>query len=121
MFGKQAVCISTAAGSGLKSTIKDMADSTFFWGVGRTYSLGVGVAATSWDLVSPKVRARVEKKTTALAEKIQKRAGHVVPSLKTKAFFNIMRMMQKNGWNEADVRYWEEMGWLGKMRPWKNQ
>lgn len=30
MFRKQAVCISTAAGGGMKSTNKDMADSTFF-------------------------------------------------------------------------------------------
>lgn len=30
-----------------------------------------------------------------------------------------MRMLQKNGWNEADVRYWEEKGWKGKARPWK--
>lgn len=34
MFRKQGVCISTAAGAGLKSTNKDMADSLFFWGVG---------------------------------------------------------------------------------------
>ena len=33
MFTKQAVCISTAAGAGMKSTNKDMADSLFFWGV----------------------------------------------------------------------------------------
>ena len=30
MIQKQAVCISTAAGGGMKSTTKDMADSTFF-------------------------------------------------------------------------------------------
>lgn len=30
MFRKQAVCISTAAGGGTKTTNKDMADSTFF-------------------------------------------------------------------------------------------
>ena len=35
MFHKQAVCISTAAGAGMKSTNKDMADSFFYWGVPR--------------------------------------------------------------------------------------
>lgn len=39
MFSKQAVCISTAAGAGMKSTNKDMADSMFFWGIGKTYPL----------------------------------------------------------------------------------
>lgn len=33
MFTKQAVVISTAAGSGTKSANKDIADSMFFWGV----------------------------------------------------------------------------------------
>ncbi|MBR5952121.1 MAG: NAD(P)H-dependent oxidoreductase, partial [Pseudobutyrivibrio sp.] len=32
MFKKQGVCIATAAGAGIKSTIKDMRHSLFFWG-----------------------------------------------------------------------------------------
>lgn len=47
MFCKQAVCISTAAGAGMKSTNQDMKDSTFFWGIAKTYSYGVRVQATS--------------------------------------------------------------------------
>ena len=27
--------------------------------------------------------------------------------------------LQKNGWNEADVRYWKEKGWTEQVRPWK--
>ena len=48
MFTKQAVCISTAAGAGMKSTNKDMADSLFFWGVPKIYQYGVAVQATEW-------------------------------------------------------------------------
>ena len=47
MFGKQAVCISTAAGMGMKNANKDMADSTFFWGCARTYKLGLRAMARS--------------------------------------------------------------------------
>lgn len=47
MFSKQAVCISTAAGRGMKTTNQDMAHSTFFWGVARTYQYGVAVMETS--------------------------------------------------------------------------
>ncbi len=119
MFAKQAVCISTAAGTGMKSTNKDMADSAFFWGCGRIYKLGVSVRAVSWKKVDPKIKATVENKTTAIANKIRKNYGKVKPSLKTKGFFEIMRIMQKSGWNEADVKYWERKGWLGKARPWK--
>lgn len=119
MFSKQAVVISTAAGAGMKSTNKDMADSAFFWGCARTYKLGVGVAAISWGEVKHKTQVSVDRKTTAIANNIKKNSGKVKPSLKTKGFFAIMRIMQKTGWNEADKTYWQEKGWLGKARPWK--
>ncbi|MCH5260325.1 MAG: NAD(P)H-dependent oxidoreductase [Lachnospiraceae bacterium] len=119
MFRKQGVCIATAAGAGVKSTLKDMADSLFFWGVARIYQYGLGVAATDWDGVSAKKKAAIDKKTTAIAKKIASRNGKVNPGLKTKGMFYIMRMMQKNGWNSRDVEYWKEQGWIEKNRPWK--
>lgn len=119
MFSKQAVCISTAAGAGMKSTNKDMADSTFYWGVAKTYRYGVGVRAVAWDGVNNKIKSRIENKTTALAQKIIGNNGRVKPSIKTRAFFNMMRLAQKSGWNEADANYWKEKGWTGKKRPWK--
>ena len=119
MFRKQGVCISTAAGAGVKSTNKDMADSLFFWGIARTYRYGCAVAAADWDSVSDKKQRAIEKKTSAIAAKIKKRNGAVKPSLKTKGMFFIMHMMQKNGFNPADVRYWKDKGWTGRKRPWK--
>ncbi|WP_331466360.1 flavodoxin family protein [Blautia producta] len=119
MFQKQAVCISTAAGGGMKSTTKDMADSTFFWGIAKTYKYGVGVAAVSWNTVDSKLKSRIDKKTTVLAKKIKMNLGHVSPGIKTKAFFHLMRFIQKKGWNDADVNYWNKKGWNGKNRPWK--
>ncbi|MGN0517750.1 MAG: flavodoxin family protein [Acutalibacteraceae bacterium] len=119
MFKKQAVCISTAAGSGMKSTMKDMADSTSFWGIPKTYKLGMAVAETSWDRVKDSKKEKAEKKTTALAKKINRKHGKVKTSLKSKIVFRVMRLMQKNGWNDADVNYWKEKGWLDKARPWK--
>lgn len=119
MFSKQAVCVSTAAGAGMKSANKDMADSTFFWGCARTYKIGIGVAAVSWNEVSQKIKAKAENQTSAIAKKIKRNAGKIKPGIKTKGFFSIMRLMQKKGWNEADMKYWNEKGWLGKLRPWK--
>ena len=55
MFTKQAVVISTAAGSGMKSTNKDMADSLWFWGVPKIYKYGKAVQETCWDNVKPKI------------------------------------------------------------------
>lgn len=119
MFKKQAVCISTAAGGGMKSTNKDMADSLFFWGLGKIYKYGVGVREISWERVDAKIKERIDKKTTLLANRIKKKSKCVTPSLKTKISFEFMRFMQKNGWNKADIDYWEEKGWLEKARPWK--
>lgn len=119
MFSKQAVCISTAAGAGLKSTNQDMAHSTFFWSIPKTYKYGAAVMETSWEKVSTKKKQIIEKKIERLAQKIIKRQGHVKPSMKTKVFFQVMRMLQKRGWNETDVNYWRKKGWDGKKRPWR--
>jgi len=118
MFKKQAICISTAAGAGMKSTNKDMADSMFFWGVGKIYKYGVGVQAVSFKEVPENIKRKIEKRTTSLAQKIKKKNGNITPGLKTKVFFHIMRLLMKKGWNQADVNYWKEKGWFGKKRPW---
>ena len=120
MFKKQGVCIATAAGAGVKSTLKDMSDSLFFWGVARIYSYGLGVAATDWDGVSAKKKAAVDRKLTAIAKQITSRDGRVTPGFKTKGMFYIMRLMQKKGWNGKDAEHGKEQGWLGKKRPWKS-
>lgn len=119
MFRKQGVCISTAAGAGMKSTIKDMADSLFFWGVAKIYKLGYGVAATDWNGVSEKKKQKIEKAVSTLAARIVRRSTDVKPGLKTKALFTVMRMMQKNGFNPRDVEYWRAQGWQDGKRPWK--
>ena len=119
MFSKQGVCISTAAGAGMGSTNKDMADSLFFWGVARIYKLGFSVAAVDWDGVSEKKKKAIDKAASAVAAKILRRNGRVKPGLKTKGVFFAMHLMQRNGFNERDVKYWKEKGWTGSKRPWK--
>lgn len=119
MFRKQAVCITTAAGAGMRSACKDLLHSFFFWGVGKRYSYGVAVAAVNWDGVKPKKKAAIAKRVQKLQQKIKRHARKGKPSLKTKLFFSVMRMVQQHGWNPADVTYWKEQGWLGKKRPWK--
>lgn len=119
MFRKQGVVISTAAGAGMKSTLKDMTDSLFFWGIAKIYKIGTGVAAVNWDGVSDKKKAAIEKKTTAIAKSISKRQSKVKPGLKTRALFFAMHLMQRNGFNPRDVEHWKSHGWTEKTRPWK--
>lgn len=118
MFHKQVVCLSTAAGAGMKSTTKDMADSAFFWGAAKIYRYGVAVAAVSWEKIAPKKRQRIERRIDRLAEQIRRGVGRVRPGVRTRLFFHLVRILQRRGWNEADVAYWREKGWDGKRRPW---
>ncbi len=118
MFSKQAVCISTAAGAGMRSTNRDMVHSTFFWGVGRTYRFGMGVAAIDWEGVSEKKKQKAERRLSALAQKIKRRQGRVRPGIKTKAMFSVMRLAFRRGGNPADAAYWKAKGWTEHGRPW---
>ncbi len=119
MFTKQGICISTAAGSGMKSTNKDMMDSLFFWGVAKRYKYGKAVMAVDWEGVSARIKKSIDKKTSVLAKKIIRREGKVKPGLKTKGLFFMMHLLQRNGFNPRDVQHWKLQGWTGKVRPWK--
>ena len=120
MFQKQGVVISTAAGAGTKTTNRDMEDSLFFWGVAKIYRIGVAVSAVNWNAVTGKKRALIEKATDAIASRIRSGAGRIKPGPKTRFWFSIMRMIQKKwGFNQADMDYWKEKGWLGSRRPWR--
>ena len=121
MFTKQAVAVCTAAGAGMKSTLKDMTDSLFFWGVAKIYKCGTGVAAVNWDGVSEKKKAAIGKKCDKIAAAIRRRQGSVKPGLKTRAFFWMMHLLQRKGFNPRDVRWWKEHGWTENVRPWKQQ
>lgn len=121
MFFKIGVCISTAAGGGLRSANKDMSDSLFFWGTGKIYRYGVHVRSVAWDAVSAEIKARIEKQTRRLAAKVKSRAGKVRPSLKTKIYFGVMRMLHKRlDIAPPDKEYWDGYGWTGENRPWKH-
>lgn len=119
MFHKQAVVITTAAGAGVKSTLKDITDSCFFWGIPKIYKLGKAIRAVSLETTSLRMKQYIDRKTDGIANKIQRSDGKSRVPLKTAAFFKMMSMMQKNGWNEADKTYWIEKGWTSGKKPWK--
>lgn len=120
MFKKQALIISTAAGGGTKSTIKDISDSMLFWGVGKVYKYGVNVAAIDWNGVKDEKKVQIENDVKNIATKIKKNNKKARTRIKVKGLFYIMRFMQKKfKFCEVDVAYWEQNGWLGRVRPWK--
>ena len=74
----------------------------------------------NWQGISDKKKQRIEKDIKKLA-KVTKNKKRVNAGFKTKFFFNMMRMMQKNnmGSSTQEKEYWSKNGWLDKKRPWK--
>ena len=54
MFSKKAVVISTAAGTGVKSAIKDIKNALFYRGIPYIKEYGIAVQAMNWEQVSDK-------------------------------------------------------------------
>lgn len=120
MFSKRAVVISTAAGTGTKSAMKDIQNALFYWGVPYIKEYGIAVQAMSWEQVSDRKKDRIKQDIEKLATKI---ASHQNPRVgfKTRFIFGVMRMMQNKGWGSSpeEKQYWKTNGWLGRKRPWK--
>lgn len=119
MFSKKAVVVSTAAGAGMKSAVKDISNTLFYWGVPYVERYGIAVQAAGWDEVSDKKKAKIEKDTTRLAKRLVRKKPKA--GIKLKFMFHIMRMMQKGGMGAAlgEKEYWQANGWLDKKRPWQ--
>ena len=121
MFRKQGVCISTAAGGGMGSTNKDMADSLEFWGLAKVYRLGFGVQATRPEEIPPRIQKKIHRTTDRLAKRIRKNAGKLGVTLRGRFWFSMTRLMHRLAKQpaEPDYSYWEARGWHGSTRPWK--
>ncbi len=119
MFSKKAVVISTAAGTGTKSAIKDITNTLFYWGVPYIREYGIAVQAMNWEQVSHEKKQKINADIAKLAKTVQHAKIHV--GIKTRFMFHIMRMMQIKdlGSDESEKEYWKKNGWLDKRRPWK--
>jgi len=120
MFSKIALIVTTAAGGGMKSTIKDIKMSLTHWGVGKIFNYGKAVAASDWEGVNDSKKNQIQQEVDKLSTKIMKEYPYNNPSIKVKMLFYIMRFVQKKfSFNPTDRKYWEKQGWLGKGRPWR--
>ena len=126
MFGKRAVIITQCLGAGGKSTAKDIKDSLSWWGVSTIKTITFKLMSEiNWDKIPEKKRESFRKKLTSVARKMHainyNKPGHT--NLMVKAKFYAVRMLQTSLGKEnpeyTDFKYWKEMGWIGKARPWK--
>lgn len=120
MSRKQAAAISTAAGGGMRSAARDMADSLEMWGVHKVYRLALGVQAAKPEGIPAGIKRKIRKKTDKLAGKIIKNANRRGCNGRAKKWFYLMRFAHKRFQPmEPDYGYWEKQGWHGSGRPWR--
>jgi len=120
MSRKQAVIISTAVGGGMKSTIRDMADSVEMWGIPKAYKLGLGIQATKPSEIPERIMNKIHKKTDRIARKVKQNEGIHNYNNRAKKWFYIMRFAHKHFLPmNPDYGYWEERGWHRNAKPWK--
>ena len=121
MFSKKAVVVSTAAGTGAKSAVKDVTTALFYWGVPYVKSYGMAVQAMNWDMIKPKKKEKIDGDATRVAKKLSNAKKPLV-GIKTRFIFKIMAGMQSAGMSSSPIEkeYWEKNGWLGKERPWRS-
>lgn len=118
-FHKRALIISTAAGGGTRSAVRDVKDSLDYWGFGRLYTFRRNVYGADWETVKPERREALLAQADRLAARIKAAPALVRPRLRVKFLFHVMRLMQKLfRFNEPDAKYWDAKGWTGAARPW---
>ena len=126
MFGKRAVIITQCLGAGGSSTAKDIKDSLSWWGVSyiKIYTFKL-MSEIDWAKITDKKRNQMTNKLSNAAAKFlgidYGKPAHT--NLITKAKFHMVRMLQtdlgKANPEYTDFKYWNENGWIGKVRPWK--
>lgn len=119
MFTKRAIIVSTAAGAGTGSAMKDVQDALFYMGVPKIVKYGLAVQAMNWEGVSDKKKAKIDRDVGRIAKRLSATEAPTV-GIRTRFMFRMMGMLQKKGWNSSPVEtaYWKEKGWLDGKKPW---
>lgn len=118
---KQAVIINTAAGGGMRSTVRDIKDSTENLGIARTHCLSQSVWNYAWNDLPESFQKSIRRKVQRTAQKVRHHARHLTPSFKVRCLFTFYRFLHKHRkMTSVDDIYWQEHGYNTGM-PWKTQ
>ena len=118
MFNKVGLIVTSAGGSGVKATTKLLKSNLFYWGVPQIYNYGVTTMKMGGNYVDYKKKDKTKKQVTKKANQVKKSLRKRKVKFKTKLFFKIFKLSQKNGWNKTDVDYWKNQGWLDGKKPY---
>lgn len=118
MFNKVGLIITSAGGSGVKQTVNLLKLNLFYLGVPTIYNYGVTTMKMGGNYCDYKNKEKIKNEVRKKAKKIKKSLEIRKVGFKSKFFFNLFKMTQKNGWNKVDVDYWKEKGWLDGKKPY---
>ncbi|MBQ3413915.1 MAG: NAD(P)H-dependent oxidoreductase [Clostridia bacterium] len=118
MFNKVGLIITSAGGSGVKQTVKLLKSNFFYLGVPKIYNYGVTTMKMGGNYCDYKNKDKIKNQVNKKAKQIEKTLSKRKVGIKTKLFFNLFKMTQKNGWNKLDVKYWKDNGWLDGKKPY---
>ena len=118
MFHKVGLIITSAGGSGVKQTVKLLKTNLFYWGVPKVYHYGITTMKMGGNYCDYKNKDKIKLQVSKKAKQIRRGLEKRKVGLKTKFFFKLFGMMQKNGWNKIDVDYWKGKGWLNVKKPY---
>lgn len=108
---KQAVIINTAAGGGMRSTVRDIKDSTENLGFARTHCISQSVWDYTWNNLPESFQKSIHRKVTRTARNVRHCARHLTPSLKVWCVFTLYRFLHKHQkMSTVDDAYWQDHG-----------
>ena len=118
MFNKVGLIVTSAGGSGVKQTVKLMKNNMFYWCIPQIYNYGVTTMKMGGNYSEYKDKEKIKNQVHKKAIQVKKALNNRRVGLKTKFFFKLFGMTQKNGWNKTDSDYWKEQGWLNGKKPY---
>ena len=118
MFNKVGLILTSAGGSGVKQTVKLLKSNLFYLGVPKIYNYGITTMKMGGNYCDYKNKDKIKKQVSKQAKKVKKSLLKRKVGFKTKFFFKLFGLTQKNGWNKIDVDYWKEQGWLDGKKPY---
>ena len=118
MFNKVGLIVTSAGGSGVKQTVKLIKNNMFYWGIPQIYNYGVTTMKMGGNYSEYKDKEKIKNQVYKKAIQVKKALNNRRVGLKTKFFFKLFGMTQKNGWNKTDSDYWKEQGWLNGKKPY---
>lgn len=118
MFNKVGLIITSAGGSGVKQTVKLLKLNLFYLGVPTIYNYGVTTMKMGGNYCDYKNKDKIKNEVRKKAKEIKKSLESRKVGFKSRFFFNLFKLTQKNGWNKVDVDYWKEKGWLDGKKPY---